>query len=147
MNIHCFFFSCSRNKNKWSGSKGCYHQCSYTFLCLLTYNLLHRDNGNFQESWHTSGHNFQTLHTHCNLSTWKYSKKGGRFYLYSKHGEQKPIQNIYIKTLKQEHPMRYIVPTLVCQGPSFYLKIWIKRGITPKLQLSKLCPLSCNCTL
>ena len=41
----------------------------------------------------------------------------------------------------------HAVTTFVCQGPSFYLKFLVKRGVTPKLKLSELCPLSCNCIL
>ena len=41
----------------------------------------------------------------------------------------------------------HAVQTLVCQGPSFYLKFKLKRDITLKLKLSELCPFPYNCIL
>ena len=54
------------------------------------------------------------------------------------------IKRLFIKRDKQEHRMRYQRSSV---GAIILLKIKLKRGITPKLQLSELCPLSCHCIL
>ena len=42
----------------------------------------------------------------------------------------------------------HAVPTLVCQGPSFYLNFLFKKmDLTPQIYLSELFPLPCKCTL
>ena len=57
------------------------------------------------------------------------------FTSFARKKKDKEIETEMIKTCmkKEKTSAPHVVPTLVCQKPSFYLKFSVKKGITPKL--------------